>query len=146
MINYQPLQRTLRRKGKSLHGFCGLELKFSRLGLCNTTDVSVMTSTLDKICSALKCSVEEVVSFSNDDTAMKARVDYLNSDVEFSPLFSILACRGISAEQAAEKSRVGRNTFGNIKKGIKPRYATVRRIAYFLGVKPEELFNVKSRW
>ena len=140
MISYQNLQKLLKRKGMSLRELSIDKLKTGSLGRCNTRSVSINTKTLDKICSILHCNVEDVVSFEAADSPLKDREKYLSAITDFSPLFTILNSRGISMRQAAMWSGIGRDTIGNIKKGVKPRYAAVRRLAAFLSVNPEELY------
>lgn len=141
MISYEPMQKMLKKRGKSFSSLC----KTTGLGSCNTKNTYIKTDTLNKICSMLKCAVEDVVSVVTDDSCMESRVKYLNSDVEFSPLFKTLKDRGLSMQKASLEAGFSASTIFNITIGKKPRYDTLKRLAAYLNVAPEDLYSVKTQ-
>lgn len=147
MISYTPLQTILKKNGESLHR--GIEDGWiaPQLGMCNTRSVVTRTSTIDKICKRLGCKVEEVVRIEADDTKMRSRVKYLDSKVDFAPMFKIIEGKGLSMRGVSMAAGVSENTVQKIKAqnadcGAKPLYATVRKLARYLEVEPEDLYTV----
>lgn len=147
MIDYTPLQRTLKKRSTSLYSFLKDDRGLSEIGYCNTRSVVTRTSTIDKICKRLGCKVEEVVRIEADDTKMRSRVKYLDSKVDFAPMFKIIEGKGLSMRGVSMAAGVSENTVQKIKAqnadcGAKPLYATVRKLARYLEVEPEDLYTV----
>ena len=147
MISYMPLQRLLKNKGVTLHDFINESGSLSNLGYCNTKKVYIRTSTLDEICKKLNCRVEDVIRVENNESALQERVVYLENDVSFEPMFKLIKDKGLSMKSVSLGSGIASNTIQMIKsRGLKakPKYATVRRIAHFLEVKPTDLYQLSS--
>jgi len=63
MITFDPLWKTMAEKGFStyrLREMCGIDSKTVRRLKANE---NIETKTLDKLCRALDCSIEDVVSY-----------------------------------------------------------------------------------
>ncbi len=67
MIVYDKLWITMKQKGFSTYKLrekCGIDSKTIRRLKANE---NIETKTIDKICSALNCRIEDIVEFINDD-------------------------------------------------------------------------------
>ncbi|MBR2935086.1 MAG: helix-turn-helix transcriptional regulator [Oscillospiraceae bacterium] len=68
MIKFDRLWETMKAKGVTMYRLremCGIDRKTIRRLRANE---NIETKTLNKICSALDCSLEEIAEFVKDDT------------------------------------------------------------------------------
>ena len=68
VITFDPLWKTLKEKGRSTYWLrenCGIDSKTIRRLRANE---NMETKTLNKICCALDCSLEDIAEFVKEDT------------------------------------------------------------------------------
>ena len=68
MISYQPLWDTMEKKGISFYALQKNNVSSSTIRRMKAKD-SVSTNTIDNLCRILKCSINEVIEYIEDENS-----------------------------------------------------------------------------
>lgn len=144
MVDLTKLHLKLMEKGTTLSAFLkrnGISvalLQIKSLGRAASTD------TIEKMCAILQCQPHEIMDFGADEDKVALRGKYNANEIDLSKMWAIIADKHISMRNICIGAKININAFGNIKNGHKPQYVTLRKIARYLGVTPEDLYEIKG--
>lgn len=142
MVDLTGLEVMLHKRGETLSYFSTRLFGNGRLCQYKTGRLRLTDAMVLKICNELGCKVEDIVK-EGDAAACDVRARYNDNKVDLTPMWKLIA--GKSLRSVRIGAGLSEATLYKIKAGAKPRYVTLRKIARYLGVTPEDLYEVNDK-